>query len=114
MSSREEVPQPSDVGQFIPQADLEAWWREMQCKHPRAFTADDPCIRHQHAMGTKLQSHDDPQQQPMRVQVYGSKIMRDDMDSWFAFYIVKFEGDAALQKLHLTTAHEEDGWTVVY
>ena len=41
-------PKPSDIGKFISQGDLEAWWGEMARKYPPDVWGNDPCPK-QHA-----------------------------------------------------------------
>lgn len=103
---------PQDVGKFIPQSDLVGWWTEMQRKYPQVFLPSDPCPDQQHAAGTKLMSYfDDDPNKPIRIQVVGSKFRNEFGTGRYAFYVVKYP-NGELAFVHLTAAHEEDGWKV--
>eukprot|EP00527_Entomoneis_sp_CCMP2396_P003343 CAMPEP_0198146918 /NCGR_PEP_ID=MMETSP1443-20131203/32286_1 /TAXON_ID=186043 /ORGANISM="Entomoneis sp., Strain CCMP2396" /LENGTH=94 /DNA_ID=CAMNT_0043811031 /DNA_START=66 /DNA_END=346 /DNA_ORIENTATION=- len=74
----DEDPTEQDVGKFIPQTELELWWKQMQVKYPQVFPVDDPCASSQHQQGTKLKAFfDDDPNKPIRVEVLGSKFMHD-------------------------------------
>ena len=105
-------PTQADVGKFIPQGELQKWWKEMAKKYPDVW-GDDPCPQ-QHAAGTKLVSYfDNDPNKPQRVEVMGSKFEREFPSGRYAFYVVRFKDSNELSKVHLTAAHEEDwkvGW----
>jgi hypothetical protein len=106
-------PKPSDVGKFISQGDLEAWWGEMARKYPPDVWGDDPCPK-QHAQGTKLMTYfDDDPSKPMRIEILGSKF-KVDFQGNYAFYVVRFKGQTELTMIHWTAGHEEWklGWDV--
>jgi len=111
----DDEPTQADVGKFIPQAELEAWWKEMQKQYPHVFRLDDPCPSQQHPIGTKLKTYfDNDPNKPMRVEVLGSKLMPDMSGAFGKYpkYIVKFKDSSELTLIHFTEAHEEDGWKV--
>lgn len=104
---------PNDVGKFLSQAELEAWWSEMQAKYPEVFLPSDLCPQ-QHPFGTKLMAYfDNDPNRPIRVEIVGSKF-RNDCGK-YAFYVVKYKDVGKLSFVHLTSAHDEEwkvGWDV--
>lgn len=107
----DEGPTQADVGTFIPQGQLEAWWKGMQTKFPQVFTPQESCPS-QVAMGTKLRAFfDGDTNQPMHCQVVGSKFKPDIPSGMYAMYVVKINGELAY--IHLTEVGEEGGWEVV-
>jgi hypothetical protein len=107
----DEDPTPSDVGKFIPQADVEAWWNDMAKKYPPDVWGDEPCPA-QHAQGTKLMNYfDDDPSKPMRIEVLGSKFKQEFQDK-MAYYVVRFKGQTELTMIAWTAGHDDwkAGW----
>ena len=104
---------PRDVGKFLSQTELEAWWGEMQRKYPQVFLPSDPCPK-QHTFGTKIMSYfDEDPNKPIRVEIVGSKFRNDG--GKYAFYVIKYKDSEELAFVHFTSGHEEDwrlGWDV--
>src|SRR6056300_67403 len=106
-------PTDDDIGVFIPQAELESWWKMMQMKHPQIFPASDPCPR-QLTKDTKLRTYfDGDKNKEMNAVVLGSKMKVETLpppSSEYPMYVVRCPPDSyELSYIHLTAAHEEDG-----
>jgi hypothetical protein len=41
-----ELPTEADRGKFIPQKEMEAWWKQMQKKFPSIYPPDEVSLRH--------------------------------------------------------------------
>lgn len=109
-------PTDYDIGKFIPQSELKAWWKRMQRTHPQVFLASDPCPN-QLPKNTKLRAYfDGDRSKEMNAIVLGSK-MKDESfppGSKYPMYVVRCPPSShELSYIHLTAAHEEDGWEVV-
>lgn len=109
-------PTEADIGVFLSETVLMEWHKEMQVKYPTIFTKDEKLfgndMEHQHTEGTKLMSYfDDDPNKPMRIEVLGSR-MKVEFGSKSPVYVVKFQGQAELTQIELTSAHEEGGWVV--
>ncbi len=102
----------ADVGKFIPQKEIEKWWKQQQKKFPNIFTAEEVCPQ-QHKAGTKLMSYiDDDPNRPMRVEVLGSRWRKDPFMGKQPMYIMRDTG-GEFQMTEVTSAHEEEiGWQV--
>lgn len=108
---KEEDVTEADIGKFIPQKEMEKWWKQQQKKYPAIFTADEDCPA-QHPQGTKLMSYtDDDPNKPVRVEVVGSRWRKDNFMGKQAMYILKDATTSALMSTEFTSAHEEEiGW----
>lgn len=107
-------PTRKDVGKFIPESELQDWWKAMQAKYPDVFGPEEVLYEKDgkgHVMGTKLLAFfDDDQNKPMRCEVQGSKWVVEFGTGKTAMYVVTMGGE--LRQINLTAAHEEGGWAV--
>ena len=117
-------PTPSDEGKFIPEAELQEWFKASQKKYPEIFLPGDTLYgpySGQHAMGQTLLTYfDDDPDKPMKCEVRGSRWQYErtfpGMSSTNALgkepmYVVSMGGE--LTQIHWTSAHEEGGWKPV-
>lgn len=110
----DDEPCQGDVGQFIPQRDLEAWWAEMQRKHPSVFQKDDMCPQ-QVREGTAIRTYfDGDRNNEMKAVVVGSKFKNESYGDRYAMYVVRQPPTSPyLSFIHLTEVGEDDGWEVI-
>lgn len=106
-------PNEGDIGEFIPQSDLEAWWSDMQRKHPAVFEKDDVCPQ-QINEGTRIRAYfDGDRNREMQAVVVGSKF-QNEYGGKYAMYLVRQPPTSPyLSFIHLTEVGEEDGWEVI-
>lgn len=100
------------VGKFIPQKEIEKWWKAQQKKFPAIFPADEDCPI-QHTLGTKLMSYtDDDPNKPVRAEVVGSRWRKDKFMGKQPQYVLKEATNSELQVTEVTSAHESEdiGW----
>lgn len=112
--SQEDSPNEGDIGEFIPQRDLEAWWAEMQRKHPEVFQKDDACPR-QVSEGTAIRAYfDGNRNKEMNAVVVGSMFQNESYGDKYAMYVVRQPPTSPfLSFIHLTEVGEEDGWEII-
>ncbi len=111
-------PTPEDIGIFIPQEELQAWWADMQRKYPQIFPASDPCPDRQWPKDTKVRNYfDGDRSKEMNAIILGSTMTKEPLSpsgEVYPKYVVRFPPNSSeLSYIHLTEAHEEDGWEVV-
>uniref|UniRef100_A0A7S3LGC6 Uncharacterized protein n=1 Tax=Amphora coffeiformis TaxID=265554 RepID=A0A7S3LGC6_9STRA len=117
---RDEVdgPTAADDGVFIPQKQLQTWWKTLQKKFPGIYPPNEPCPD-QYPAGTRLMCYenDDPSK-PVRIQIVGSRWRKDQLMGKQAIYVIQHCNDIGTDvydATEFTTAHEEDpeiGWTL--
>ena len=116
MEEDNDDPTPADIGRFIPQAELQEWWTFMQRKYPQIFPASDPCPSKQLTKGTKVRNYfDGDRSKEMNAIILGSKMKKESFSpEEYPMYVVRCPPSShELSYIHLTEAHEEDGWKVV-
>jgi hypothetical protein len=110
-------PTPADIGRFIPQSELQAWWTLMQQRYPQIFPASDPCPSRQWPQGTRIRTYfDGDRGREMNAIILGSKMTVEPLSHGDTYpkYVVRCPPSSSeLSYIHLTEAHEEDGWQVV-
>lgn len=108
-------PTPADIGRFIPQSELQAWWAHMQRRYPQVFPASDPCPSRQWPKDTKIRNYfDGDRSQEMNAIILGSKMTVEPFFETNPAYVVRCPPNShKLSYIHLTDVHEEDGWQVV-
>mmetsp|Transcript_14441 Transcript_14441/g.22277 ORF Transcript_14441/g.22277 Transcript_14441/m.22277 type:complete len:526 (+) Transcript_14441:113-1690(+) len=111
-------PTPEDIGRFIPQSKLQTWWAYMQRRYPQIFPASDPCPDRQWPKDTKIRTYfDGDRSKEMNAIILGSKMKVEQYSPTgeeYPMYVVRCPpGSSELSYIHLTEAHEEDGWEVV-
>ena len=111
-------PTPEDIGRFIPQAELQAWWTYMQRRYPQVFPASDPCPNRQWPKDTKIRNYfDGDRSKEMNAVILGSKMTIEPFSpsgEEYPMYVVRCPPSSSeLSYIHLTDVHEEDGWKVV-
>ena len=109
-------PTPADIGRFIPQSELQAWWTQMQRRYPQIFPASDHCPSRQWPKDTKIRTYfDGDRSQEMNAIILGSKMTVGPLSQLREpKYVVRCPPSSSeLSYIQLTDAHEEDGWQVV-
>ena len=111
-------PTPDDIGRFIPQPELQAWWAYMQRRYPHVFPASDPCPSRQWPKDTKIRNYfDGDRSKEMNAIILGSKMTAEPYSpsgEEYPAYVVRCPPSSSdLSYIHLTDVHEEDGWKVV-
>ncbi|KAL7491315.1 hypothetical protein ACHAWT_002009 [Skeletonema menzelii] len=110
-------PTPEDIGRFIPQAELQTWWAYMQRRYPQVFPASDPCPNRQWPKDTKIRTYfDGDRSKELNAIILGSKMKVEPFSpsgEQYPMYVVRCPPSSnELSYIHLTEAHEEDGWKV--
>jgi len=111
-------PTPADIGRFIPQSELKAWWAYMQRRYPHVFPASDPCPSRQCSKDTRIRNYfDGDRSKEMNAIILGSKMVVEPYSpsgEKYPAYVVRCPPSSReLTYIHLTDVHEEDGWKVV-
>jgi hypothetical protein len=112
MEEMNDDPTAADVGQFIPQRELTAWFQMMQQDYPEVFRSDDTLFGiypDQHAFNQKLMAFfDNDPNKPMKCQVKGTRWIDEGLLGLTPMYVMMMGGK--LSQIPFTSAHEEAGW----
>eukprot|EP00980_Cylindrotheca_fusiformis_P031045 scaffold25739_cov113-Cylindrotheca_fusiformis.AAC.1 len=105
---------PADVGKFIPESELQAWFEGMKTKYPQVYQPDEKlygCFDSMHPIDQKLMSYfDEDPNKKMTCQVKGLKWTKDTImyQNKCPMYVISINGE--LSFIPFTSAHETSGW----
>ena len=107
-------PTPADIGRFIPQSELHAWWAYMQRNYPQVFPASDPCPSRQWPKDTKIRNYfDGDRSKEMNAIILGSKMVVEPYSpsgEKYPAYVVRCPPSSReLSYIHLTDVTKKMG-----